>query len=280
MIEKLTEEQEQLLAVYRDKWVQKFKEMKPIDESKAKDVLSEVFSAVLCRSLPDKMYIEKSPLAAWRRVCELSGLDKESPFVWPYLDGVWSSGYYAWVDYYSEVLDRKFTPATYSYMKMADFDVVYPLDDAVVLSEPLLEVHTISGKGLHRDGGPAVRYADDFCVWALNGVRVPQWLAEDKRLEPKRFAEISNVEVRREFVRKIGIELLIEELHTEVLDKDGDYELHNVDLGGDVGVWPYLKMLNPSEGVWHLECVDRSCKSVAKALAWRNQSKLKPETLT
>ncbi len=49
---------------------------------------------------------------------------------------------------------------------------------------------------------------------------------------------------------------------------------------GATGKWPYLKMLNPSIGVWHMECVDRSCKTVKDAIKWRNQSEINPSILT
>jgi len=71
-----------------------------------------------------------------------------------------------------------------------------------------------------------------------------------------------------------------------VLDKQENiegvctYELHEMDLGGTTGKWPYLKMLNPSIGVWHMECVDKTCKTVKDAIRWRNQSELDPEIIT
>ena len=78
-----------------------------------------------------------------------------------------------------------------------------------------------------------------------------------------------NVEVRREFVRKIGIERVTNELGWKVIDKKETYEL------GTLEVVPesrrvYLKMLNPSvEGVWHIEAVHPDCNTVQEAINWR-----------
>jgi hypothetical protein len=39
--------------------------------------------------------------------------------------------------------------------------------------------------------------------------------------------------------------------------------------GGRGGRGVYLKMLNPSIGVWHLEGVDNACRTVQHAINWR-----------
>jgi hypothetical protein len=43
-----------------------------------------------------------------------------------------------------------------------------------------------------------------------------------------------------------------------------------VDLKGTTGLWPYLKMRNPSIGVYHMEAVKKSCRTVHEALVFRN----------
>src|SRR5690606_32164023 len=64
----------------------------------------------------------------------------------------------------------------------------WPFKGAVILTPKPFEVHLRDGV-LHHDGGPAIRYEDGFSVWALRGVRVPQWLAETPahEIDPARF---------------------------------------------------------------------------------------------
>jgi hypothetical protein len=50
------------------------------------------------------------------------------------------------------------------------------------------------------------------------------------------FATLKNVEVRREFIRKVGVEQLCQNIGSEMIDKDGNYELHLIDLGGTTGL--------------------------------------------
>jgi hypothetical protein len=126
----------------------------------------------------------------------------------------------------------------------------------------------------HCEDGPFCEWSDGSALYALNGARVPEWLVMTpaEEIDPQAFARESNVEVRREIVRKIGVERLCEKLGSKVLDKsaDGMYELHLVNLGDEVGEWPYLKMRNPSIGVYHMEAVEQGITTVEAALNFRN----------
>ena len=75
------------------------------------------------------------------------------------------------------------------------------------------------------------------------------------------------------------VELVLTKLGGKSLDKSGDYELVLLNLG-DNRERPYLKMKNPSIGVWHLEGVPPGTKTVKAALEWRNQTTVAPEVLT
>ena len=154
------------------------------------------------------------------------------------------------------------------------------LESACFLSHKPTRIR-VNHSGLHCDGGPAALYPDGWAVWALNGVGVPQWLAEQRAedIDPSRLVEIENAEVRREFVRKVGLERILYKMKARILDKQGDYELVLLELGDDRRR-PYLKMLNPSIGVWHAEGVLPICKTVAEALAWRNGTAEIPVALT
>ena len=54
------------------------------------------------------------------------------------------------------------------------------------------------------------------------------------------------------------------------LDKRGDYQLLSIDLGNGVTDARFLKMINPSVGVFHLEGVEPGIATVEQALNWRN----------
>ncbi len=168
-------------------------------------------------------------------------------------------------------------PSLYDcYREVLQTGLLYPMETFCIVGNRPSSIKRNTTGQLHSDGSPALQYTDGFKIWALNGVLVPQYLAETRgeNINCSKFAEIDNAEVRREFVRKVGVERILQKVGGEVLDKSGDYELVLIDLKGNTGKWPYLKMRNPSIGVWHLECVDRTCTTVQSAINFR-ASKLK-----
>lgn len=130
---------------------------------------------------------------------------------------------------------------------------------------------------LHRDGGPALLYPDGFAVYALNGVRVSKKIAitPHAELDPRLILPETHAEARREIVRKIGIERVCRDLQAQVIDRQGDYELLILDIG-DGRKRPYLKMKNPSIGVYHIEGVLPGITTVKRALEWRNGTREVP----
>ena len=100
-----------------------------------------------------------------------------------------------------------------------------------------------------------------------------------EKIDPIILLKEKNAEVRREIVRKIGIERVVTKLGAEVIDKEYGYELLLLDLQ-DGRKREYLKMKNPSIGVFHVEGVPPGTKSVQAALAWRNGIETPPAILT
>ena len=45
----------------------------------------------------------------------------------------------------------------------------WPYRQFCIVSERPSEVHTADGPHLHNDAGPAVRFRDGWCVWAIDG---------------------------------------------------------------------------------------------------------------
>jgi len=94
-----------------------------------------------------------------------------------------------------------------------------------------------------------------------------------EKIEPSEVLKEQNADIRRELLRKVGIDRMLAVLPSKKLDKVGDYELLSIDLGNGVTDARYLKMLNPSIGCFHLEGVAPECGTVEKSLNWRNQNR-------
>jgi len=175
---------------------------------------------------------------------------------------------------------------------------------AYISVKPILVMRNDAGD-LHCENGPAIAWRDGYEEYFLNGVAVSKDLVmtPPEKIDAHTIIKEQNAEVRREIVRKVGIDIVCQKLNSKVLDRkmvsydqqhaasqpevagitgtgvDSEYELITLDLG-DGRERPYLKMLNPSIGVWHVEGVHPDCKTVDAAIAWRNQTEELPNTLT
>ena len=146
-----------------------------------------------------------------------------------------------------------------------------PYQNVVFMCErPSIQLVDETGR-LHCETGPALLCRDGWPLWMLHGVRMTEVhvMTPAEKLNPIDILKESNVDIRRELIRKVGIEMMLTHLPHESLDKKGDYELLKIDFPGLAQDTRYLKMLNPSIGIWHLEGVERTCNSVQEAINWR-----------
>lgn len=183
----------------------------------------------------------------------------------------------------------------------------YLFDTVCIVSDFPTEINMKDGR-LHNDGGPSIRYSDDFCIYSLNGIKVTKEVAEIKaeNITKDMIIKEANADIRRELIRKLTSEQLISVLDSKVLDtetftitkkvtqkkyvkvKEGrklvkklkkttkkvkqnlTYELLSISVDGD-RERPFLKMENPSlKGVFHVEGVRPNIKTVKEALNYRN----------
>jgi hypothetical protein len=162
------------------------------------------------------------------------------------------------------------------------YSILFINNKLILVERPHLSLD--SRTFLHNETGPAITFPKlGSGIYCLNNVRVTKdvVLKPADQLKADLITKTRNAEVRRELVRKIGIERVLSELGAKVLDKteDGVYELVTLDLG-DNRSRPYLKMLNPSIGTWHIEGVEPRITTVAEALRYRNGTEASPVILT
>lgn len=158
-------------------------------------------------------------------------------------------------------------------------------DEATVVTRRPVEVHTTTlANGvqvLHKEGGMAMRFADNTGLWVLKNVEIPDeysWGATDSPEELKGrlkdILSIPNTEIRGRILARIGDEKVLASLEdTRVLDTasltpGGDYTLYQVNLGNDLRRI-YLAGHCPSSGKSFFEGVPPETDSILAALAWR-----------
>jgi hypothetical protein len=233
-------------------------------------------------------------------------------FIWPYLSGSFDSYLFAFYDYALEILKIEIPKEhleKYNIWKgIMEMGLIYPLDHICIVSEKPTTIH-MNEKGLHRDLGAALAYSGEndtlIKLYYLNGVEVPESIVMTpaEELDAKLVLTEKNAEVRAQIVKKIGIKKVLSNLDAKSVEKKRieelsedkqkyltstikgnsfrEYELLNLDVI-DGTYRPYLKMLNPSTGEWHVEGVHPSCMTVEEALAWRDDETtyVSPKVLT
>jgi len=117
------------------------------------------------------------------------------------------------------------------------------------VSERPIELNLDRQGRLHKDMGMAIKYSDGWGIWALNGIRVTQEIAETpaEKLDPKLILNERNADIQREIIKKIGAERVLKKLNSKCLDKWTDpktgknYELLNLKVGSIDRKYMYYK---------------------------------------
>lgn len=310
LIERLTPEQTSKIATYVSDWVARGLTVAQQPLEKAVDIFSRFQTQILKKKSPDPVVLCKSPTECWNVILlhvfkrnvdspildltdegivntkEYKNFAKNLKFVYPYFDCQYWAGFFAFYDFMKYEVGVKYdakTDVDYELLKECQpFGMVFPIDGLCVVSQPPTILKKNSS-GLHCDGGPAVSYNGDNEIYALNGVvmdkKYVMTLAE--HISPTDILKEKNADVRRELIRKVGIERMLSVLPAKLLHRRENYELYTIDLtNGDPTIQDeepknarFLKMINPSIGCFHLEAVGPGIATVDDALNWRNSNK-------
>jgi hypothetical protein len=195
--------------------------------------------------------------------------DQVKSFVWPYVDGEFTSNVFGFYDYFLSELKVKIDDGLMNkyicWQNTSQLGLVYPFDDICILSQKPTEIRMLDGK-LHSANSPSVLYSDGFSVHSLWGVRVPEKYFKASPTAKEIMAE-KNAEIRMVLIKRAGLQNMLSELDTISIDKKDDYELLGIKLTDRH--CEFLKMVNPSTGEIHVEGVPPETKTVTQALAWR-----------
>ena len=160
--------------------------------------------------------------------------------------------------------------------------MIYPLDNVCVVCEKPTVIKLNENNILHCDGGPALEYDGygDLKIYALEGVNVPEWLATTRAndINIEQYNDIQNADIKAAFIRKVGVERLLGkgvkidtyENYDEEWWNKSQYELWDMNsIFTSKKYAPYLKMVNQTTGVFHVEGVSPNCKTLVDAIRER-----------
>lgn len=245
-IEKLTAEQEALLPVYRDKWLEIGLSTEPLDFEKAKIAVCTAYESAGL-SKPTKFYTAKSPFDAIGVIQELNPKMKAKDIFNDMTYGCHDANWLGFYQYFRDVLDLKVCDKLSGLIDLASHcGWLNMYEDTVVFQDRPEHIKFDEQNRLHCENGPAILYRDGYGVYAWHGVRIPsEWITNKGELTAKTALTWVNMEQRRAACEIVGWAKVLRELNARVIESDEDPmigTLLEVDIP-DIGKEKFLKVL-------------------------------------
>lgn len=302
MITELTQEQKDLMPVYAEKWIGIGTNTDRFDYDTATDVVHELQTHVMDTE-KTPVVIFDNPIEAWvalnyrkagkpindlkKHTEEFFNTPRDKSFVlesfsYPYFMGSFDASIFSYYQYMRDVLNVDYGEYDKKYKAWENthkLGMIFPYGGLVAVAQKPTKLALNAQRAVHCSNGPAISYAGygDLNIHCLNGTNVPGWMVEthSSKLEISRYNELSNADQKMEFVRLVGIERMLSLGHKlddytkyeEQWWTKSEYELwdmHNLFPGVEYA--PHLKMLNQTTGVWHVEAVSPTCRTLKDAI--------------
>lgn len=267
MLNKLNEEQENLKETLKQKWISFcLSGNSDLDYEKAEKGIEFIYDRI--KKPKPFILVADSPFSAVL-ISKLFGSKEDNTH---YFGCGYDSGWISFYDYFAQIgiLKNEDFNKINSFMQSGVWDTLFFEKLCLIVRRPISVIKNKSGQ-LHNPNGKAVEFRDKWGIYCLNGVRMEEKyiLTPAEKINIEEVVKEKNTEIRRELIRKIGIERFIQKAKAKVLDKQGDYEVISIKLSEEIPDARYLKMKNPSIGVFHVEGIELECDTVEKALNWR-----------
>ena len=272
-----------MMLVVKKEWIENLTSSQSIDSKKLLTFVKYTYEK-LKKPMP-RVFIASDPITA---VAMAQKMGCKTIKTIHYFGIGYDSGWLSFYDYFYRIgVLKKSADKFLIYKNIVDcgaFAYIF-MDKAVISIRRPLYVKRNDRKQMHCTTGPAIEFpGGKFKSYRLNKIKVPEKLIlTPEKITKEDILGEKNVDVRREMIRHIGIDRFVYLTNPKVLDKSGDYELLSIDLSDELKDCRYLKMKNPSINVWHVEGVERECKTVQDALNWRAgdiNTKWEPSTLS
>ena len=302
-LEKLSPEQEALIAIVRDEWIDfALNSTTPMDKSAAKQGIEWMYS-IAGLNLPRTIIYAESPIACqiianlckspqieasveasvWASVWA-SVRDSVEASVFGYIHPAWrdvlsDAGWVAYYDYFTRIkaINNNNFNKYLEYMRAGVFYGIFLQNVAIICGRPQYIARDARGR-LHAENKPAVLWNDGWGQYFWHGVSVPQKLIETpEQITQDDLAKEQNAEVRRAMMEKLG-ERFFSLLDVEEIARDnigrGEYMKGAIiyrtkerdPIAGDY--IQYVKVICHSTGREYMLCVPPHLTTPLAAVAW------------
>jgi len=208
----------------------------------------------------------------------------------PYQAGSFFGSVFSFYDYFYHETEVEIKPELLEKYKAwentSKIGCIYPLENMTVVCEKPTEINMSEAGLLHKDGSAALVYdgLGDFKIFYLNGILVPEYLAttDSQKLSIDDYNQETNADVKAEFIRKVGIERFLDrgkkvdsfENYPDTEEYEwwhkSQYELWDMSfMFPTLDYAPYIKMLNLTTKIWHVEGVSPESRKLDQALKER-----------
>ncbi len=240
----LTKEQEELIPIWREKWLNIGLSVEETNVAIAEEGVREAYKSVNL-PVPDKIYWRESPQAGARLAASLL-LDKPESEVTKaeaqeqiskachgQFDAAWL-GYY---DYFLEVVKLDLHQICGQIKIAKSCCWWWPFDEAVVLTKRPYALNRDPEGRLHCEDGPAIAWKDNFGVYAWHGIRVPQHVIEKpETITVDEIEKEQNVEVRRVMITRYGQDKYLLDSGAKEVQKDDWGILYRKEIPNDEAI--------------------------------------------
>jgi hypothetical protein len=276
-ITSLTAQQEIYLKEYYEKNLAIGRSIVPIDHDKAESIITELYKQI---------GLNKPNFHYFRSVIELINKHPEVKLD-NYFGGqqwIYWKAFYSFCEKIGVNFEKENSDLLALWMREAEnLHWWFPYENDCAIIERPIKLSVNEGGFFHCENGKAIEYSDGWGLYYLNGVAVSEYLVmtPSEDLDINFFLKETNADVKAEFVRKYGVERMAH-LGTKVDSYEkypnrthswwhkSQYELWDLKaLFPGLNYQPYIKMLNQTTGIWHMEAVSPSCLDLASALKER-----------
>jgi len=246
MIKELNKSQQDMIPIYRDKWLEIGLSTKRLNRTRAIASVKKAYRLAGLKA-PTKFHFVQSPIEAINYIRNIDKSLTASDILSSTIYGAHDAGWLSFYDYFREVVSVKDCDkleGLFELSKNVGWMNVY--EDLVVFQEKPIAIHFDDQKRLHSEVGAAVEYSDGFGIYSWHGVAIPkEWITDRASLTPKKALGWNNIEQRRAACEIVTWRRILRELKAETIDEDADPmigTLVEVDIP-DIGKEKFLKVL-------------------------------------
>ena len=143
-----------------------------------------------------------------------------------YFVGSWDNYWLAWykfAEYIGVDFGEKLSNQLQAYCDYAQScGPAYFYPEVAIICDRPTQLHIDGENRLSNENGPAIEFDDGFDCYSVRGTRVPREWFKVGLPSPTEILRIENMEQRIIASEMVGWDKILEELHTETIDKDDD----------------------------------------------------------